>query len=78
MLSREAAGIRPKSKKNRHLLLTESPCPENVLEQYDPAPHSPSRVADLDHTPSAVIQRGGRVGLPTVPHGKLEAYKSYI
>ena len=30
------------------------------------------------HTPSAVIQRGGRVGLPSVPHGKLVAYKSYI
>ena len=30
------------------------------------------------HTPSAVIQRGGRVGLSSVPHGKLVAYKSYI
>ena len=30
------------------------------------------------HTPSAVIQREGRVGLSSVPHGKLVAYKSYI
>ena len=28
--------------------------------------------------PSAVIQRGGRVGLSSVQHGKLVAYKSYI
>ena len=32
----------------------------------------------LVHTPSAEIQRGGRVGLSSVPHGKLVAYKSYI
>ena len=30
------------------------------------------------HPPSAVIQRGGRVGLSSVLHGKLVAYKSYI
>ena len=35
-------------------------------------------VAILNHTPSAVIQRGGRVGLSSVPHGKLVVYKSYI
>ena len=28
--------------------------------------------------PSAGIQRGGKVGLSSVPHGKLVAYKSYI
>ena len=28
--------------------------------------------------PSAVIQRGGRVGLFSLPHGKHVAYKSYI
>ena len=28
--------------------------------------------------PSAEIQRRGRVGLSSVPHGKLVAYKSYI
>ena len=28
--------------------------------------------------PSAVIQRGGRVGVSSVPHGKLVAYKSFI
>ena len=30
------------------------------------------------HNPSAVIQRGGRVGLFSVLNGKLVAYKSYI
>ena len=30
---------------------------------------------NLAHTPSAVIQWGGRVGLSSVPHGKLAAYK---
>ena len=33
---------------------------------------------NLVHTPSAGIQWGGRVGLSSVPHGKLVAYKSYI
>ena len=33
---------------------------------------------EISHTPSAVTQRGGRVGLASVPHGKLVAYKSYI
>ena len=28
--------------------------------------------------PSAGIQRGGRVGLSSVPHGKLVPYQSYI
>ena len=37
-----------------------------------------SLVVNLVHTPSAGIQRGGRVGLSSVPHGKLVAYKSYI
>ena len=39
MLSQEAAGIRPTSKKNRHLVLTESLCPESVPYQYNPAHH---------------------------------------
>ena len=34
-----------------------------------------SLVVNLVHTPSAGIQRGGRVGLSSVPHGKLVAYK---
>ena len=29
-------------------------------------------------TPSAVIERGGSVGLCSVTHGKLVAYKNYI
>ena len=33
---------------------------------------------EINHTPSAATQRGGRVGLSSVPHGKLVAYKSYI
>ena len=37
-----------------------------------------SLVVNLVHTPSAGIQRGGRVGLSSVPHSKREAYKSYI
>ena len=35
----------------------------------------PFLVAILNHTPSAVIQQGGRVGLFSVPHGKLVAYQ---
>ena len=37
-----------------------------------------SLMVNLAHTPSAEIQQGGRVGLSSVPHGKLVAYKSYI
>ena len=37
-----------------------------------------SLVVNLIHTPSAGIQPGGRVGLSSVPHGKLVAHKSYI
>ena len=70
MLSQEVAGIRPTSKKNRRLVLTESHCPESVPLQCNPV-HRPSfLVENLDHTPSAVIQRGGRVGLFSVPHGR--------
>ena len=32
----------------------------------------------FSRSPSAGIQWGGRVGLSSVPHGKLVAYKSYI
>ena len=76
MLTQEATGIRPTSKKKRRLVLIEFPCPESVPQKCNHA-HHPSLV-NLDHTPSAVIQRGGRVGLSSVPHGKLVAYKSYI
>ena len=37
-----------------------------------------SLMVNLIHTPSAGIQRGGRVGLSSVQHGKLVAYKIYI
>ena len=37
-----------------------------------------SLMVNLAHTPSAGIQRGGRVGLSSVPNGKLVANKSYI
>ena len=66
---------RPMSKKNRHLSLAiASGC--TLMEIFSTLP--PFLVPILNHTPSAVIQRGGRVGLPSVPHGKLVAYKSYI
>ena len=77
MLSREAAGIWPTSKKNRHLVLAESHA-ESVPKQCNPAILPSSLIVNLDHTPSAGIQQGGRVGLSSVPHGKLVAYKSYI
>ena len=65
----------PMSKKNRCLVLTEaSGCP--LVAFFLTLP--PFLVAILNHTSSAVIQRGGRVGLSSVPHGKLLAYKSYI
>ena len=40
--------------------------------------HPSSLMVNLAHTPSAEIQLGGAVGLSSVPHGKLVAYKSYI
>ena len=40
--------------------------------------HPSSVIVNLAHTPSAGIQQGRRVGLSSVPHGKLVAYKSYI
>ena len=36
----------------------------------------PFLVASFEPYPSAVIQRGGRVGLSSVPHGKLVAFKA--
>ena len=54
MLSRDAAGIKPMSppqKKNRHLVLTESPCPESAPYQCNPARHPSSLIVNLDHTP---------------------------
>ena len=38
----------------------------------------PFLIAIFNYPPSAVIQRGGRVRLFSVPHGKLAANKSYI
>ena len=75
MLSREAAGIPPTSKKNRHLVLTESLCPdhESVPLQCNPEHYPSFLVVNIDHTPSAVLQWGGRMGLSSVPHGKLVA-----
>ena len=73
--TREVAGIWPTSKKNRHLVLVvASGCTFMALFSTLP----PFLIAILNHTPSAVIQRGGRVELSSVPHGKLVAYKSYI
>ena len=72
-----SGGRRPRitSKKNRRLVLTEaSGC--SRVDLFPTLP--PFLIAILNHTPSAVIQRGGRVGLSSVPHGKLIAYKSYI
>ena len=75
MLTREAAGIRPTSKKNRCLVLAvASGC--TLAELFSILP--PFLAAILNHTPSAVIQQGGSVGLSSVPHGRLVAYKSYI
>ena len=66
---------RPTSKKNRHLVLAvASGC--TLMELFSILP--PFLVAILNDTPSAVTQRGGRVGLSSFPHGKLVAYKSYI
>ena len=75
MLIQEAAGIRPASKKNRHLVLAiASGC--TLVELFSNLP--PFLVAIFKPYPSPVIQRGGRMGLSSVPHGKLVAYKSYI
>ena len=64
----------PMSKKNRHLVLAvASGC--TLVELFSTLPSF--LVAILNHTPSAGIQQGGRVGLSSVPHGKLVAYKSY-
>ena len=64
---------RPTSKKNRRLVLTEvSGC--QLVAFFLTLP--PFLVAILNHTPSAVIQQGGRVGLYSVPHGKLVAKKA--
>ena len=54
-------------------------CLSTVGEPRTQIPHAPHlfRVG-INHTPSAATQRGGRVGLSSVPHGKLVAYKSHI
>ena len=62
MLSWDAAGIGPTSKKNRRLVLA----------------GASTMSWNFVRTPLAVIQRGGRVGLSSVPHGNLVGYKSYI
>ena len=71
MLSREAAGIWPTFSIDRIPMLT-------VYQNSNLASNPSSLVVNLAHTPSARIQRGGRVGLSLVPHGKLVPYKSYI
>ena len=54
-----------------------NPRAESVPKQCNLA-SNPSSLVNLANTPSAGIQWGGRVGLSSVPHGKLVAYKSYI
>ena len=73
--SRMVAGLRPSSRKKRHLCLAvASGCP--LVVHYEISSYF--LVAIFKPYPSAVIQWGGRVGLFSVPHGKLVAYKSYI
>ena len=61
MLSREAADIKPTSKK-----IDTGKMPWNRGD-----PRSDLSRWKFVYTPSAVIQPGGRVGLSSVPHGKL-------
>ena len=67
--------LRPTSKINRRLVLTEA-SGRLLVAFFLTLP--PFLNAILNHTPSAVIHRGGRVGLSSVSHAKLVAYKSYI
>ena len=54
-------------------------CLSTVGEPRSEIPHAPHLFqVEINHTPSAATQQGGRVGLSSVPHGKLVAYKSYI
>ena len=76
MLSRDVAGIQLMSKKNRHLVLAGANRNVNAIVKYHLIP--PSLRCNFACTPSAVIERGGKVGFSLVPHRKLVAYKSYI
>ena len=79
MLSREAAGIHPKSIKNtfsRCLVLAGANRKVNPIVQYSLILVLSS--CHFAHTPSVLIQRAGRVGLFSDPHGKPVAYKNYI
>ena len=75
MLSRMAASQRPR-KMDKIMMARYL---NTVDEPRRKIPHSPHLFELKFHpTPSAITQRGGRVGLSSVPHGKLVAYKSYI
>ena len=59
--------------------ITMALCLSTVGEPRSEIPHTPHLFGvEINHIPSAATQRGGRVGLSSVPHGKLVAYKSYI
>ena len=64
----------PTSKENRHLKLAVA---SSFLLVELLVISSYFLVAIMNDTLSAVIQQGGRVGLLSVPHDKLVAYKSY-
>ena len=76
MLTRMAARQWPMSKKNGQIMIGHY---LNTVGE----PHSEKRMfpvffeLKINHTPSAVIKRGGRVGLSSVQHGKLIAYKIF-
>ena len=77
MLTQTAVRQWPTSKKNGRIMFGHYL--HTVAEPRSEIPHAPCLFrVEINHTPSAVIQQGGRVGLSSVPHGKLVAYKSYI
>ena len=54
-------------------------CLSAVGERHSEILHAPHLFqVEISHTPSATTLQGGRVGLSSVPHGKLVAYKGYI
>ena len=54
-------------------------CFSTVGEPRSEISHTPHLFrVEINHISSAATQRGGRVGLSSVQHGKLVAYKNYI
>ena len=76
MLISDGCRSRSTSKKNRRLVLA------SASQEGEPRIEIPLDLPSFELQfcpyPSAVIQRGGRVGFFSVQHGKIVAYKSYI